>query len=170
MRTVRILAISMVCQAASSLCLAAQVVPSEAKQALACETVADYEAFNLAIEVRADAEKRGAIARNGLEIYRAIVLTENLASASFDSLAPNVDHHQMYLATVARMQAYVNEDSEGANSHAKQFVPLCQRAATKMASEGKLSEEQVQSAQQAAASQTDALEKELTAKGYALEQ
>ena len=129
---------------------ASQGLSRDAQRALICQTVADLAAFQVGMLIRDDArESRQAISPEGMQILRQIRLTEGLASAAFDKLAPQADHDSMYLDAVRKMQAYLNEDRDGADESTRQLVPVCQRTYGQMAAIGELSEDQVQLAEDA---------------------
>ena len=112
--------------------------------------------------IRDDArESRQAISPEGMQILRQIRLTEGLASAAFDKLAPQADHDSMYLDAVRKMQAYLNEDRDGADESTRQLVPVCQRTYGQMAAIGELSEDQVQLAEDASRESVAKLTEEL---------
>jgi len=127
---------------------ALQRLSREAQRALVCQTVADWAAYEVVQLIRDDARENQAISPEGMQILRQMRLTEGLASAAFDTLAPQADHDSMYRNTVRKMQAYLKEDHDGADANTKQLVPLCQRTYTQMAAAGELSQEQVQLAEE----------------------
>jgi len=141
---------------------ASQGLSRDAQRALICQTVADLAAFQVGMLIRDDArESRQAISPEGMQILRQIRLTEGLASAAFDKLAPQADHDSMYLDAVRRMQAYLNEDRDGADESTRQLVPVCQRTYGQMAAIGELSEDQVQLAEDASRESVAKLTEEL---------
>ena len=140
---------------------ASQRLSHDAQRALICQTVADWAAYQVAKVIRDDAQENQAINSEGMQILRQIRLTEGLASAAFDKLAPQVDHDSMYLDAVRKMQAYLNEDRDGANANSRQLVPMCQRTYAQMAAAGELSEEQVQLAENASRESVAKLTQEL---------
>ena len=133
----------------------------EAQQALICQTVTDWAAFQLAAMIRDDARENHAVSPEGLQILRQMRLTEGLASAAFDTLAPHADHDSMYQNAVLKMQAYLNEDRDGADSSTRQLVPVCQQTYARMAAAGKLSSQQVQLAKDASQEAVTKLTREL---------
>jgi hypothetical protein len=141
---------------------ASQKLSRDAQRALICQTVTDWAAYQVSDLIRDDARDSQAVSPDGMQILRQIRLTEALASAAFEKLAPKADHDSMYRDAVRKMQAYLKEDQDGADANTKQMVPLCQKTYEKMAAAGELSEEQIQeakeSSQQAVAKLTEELE------------
>lgn len=133
----------------------------DAQRALICQTVADWAAYQVAELIRDDARETQAISPEGMQILRQLRLTEGLASAAFDTLAPQADHDSMYRDAVKKMQAYLKEDHDGADANTKQLVPMCQRRYAKMAAAGELSQEQVQLAEEASQDSVARLTQEL---------
>jgi hypothetical protein len=133
----------------------------DAQRALICQTVADWAAYQVAELIRDDARENQAISPEGIQILRQLRLTEGLASAAFDALAPQADHDSMYRDAVSKMQAYLKEDHDGADANTKQLVPMCQRTYAKMAAAGELSQEQVQLAEEASQESIARLAREL---------
>jgi hypothetical protein len=140
---------------------ASQGLSHEAQRALICQTVADWAAYQVAELIRDDARENQAISPEGVQILRQLRLTESLASAAFDTLAPQADHDSMYRDAVGRMQAYLKEDHDGADANTKQLVPLCQQTYAKMAAAGELSQEQVQLAKESSQESVAKLTQEL---------
>ena len=91
----------------------------------------------------------------------SIRLTEGLASAAFETLAPQADHDSMYKDAVSKMQAYLKEDHDGADANTKQLVPVCQQTYTRMAASGALPREQVQLARDVSRESVAKLTREL---------
>ena len=120
-----------------------QGLSRDAQRALICQTVTDWAAYQVAQLVRDDARKNQAVSPEGMQILRQIRLTEALASAAFETLAPQADHDSMYGDAVSKMHAYLNEDHEGADRNTQRLVPVCQQTYARMAAAGKLPEEQV---------------------------
>jgi hypothetical protein len=133
----------------------------DAQRALICQTVSDWAAYQVAELIRDDARENQAISPEGMQILRQLRLTEGLASAAFDTLAPQADHDSMYRDAVRKMQAYVKEDHDGADTNTKQLVPMCQKTYAKMAAAGELSQEQVQLANEASQESVARLTREL---------
>jgi hypothetical protein len=133
----------------------------DAQRALICQTVADWAAYQVAELIRDDARESQAISPEGMQILRQLRLMEGLASAAFDTLAPQADHESMYRDAVTKMQAYLKEDHDGADTNTKQLVPMCQRTYAKMAAAGELSQEQVQLAEEASQESVARLTREL---------
>jgi hypothetical protein len=131
----------------SAATLASPALSRDAQHALICETVTDWAAYQVTQLIRNDAKESQAISSEGLQILRQIRLTEGLASAAFDALAPQADHNSMYRDAVKKMQAYLHEDHDGADATTQQMVPVCQQTYARMAASGKLSEEQVRLAE-----------------------
>jgi hypothetical protein len=127
---------------------ASQKLSHDAQRALICQTVADWAAYQVSDLIRSDAREKQAVSPEGMQILRQIRLTEALASAAFDKLAPQADHDSMYRDAVRKMQAYLKEDHDAANANTKKLVPMCQQTYTQMADAGELSEEQVKEAKQ----------------------
>lgn len=123
---------------------ASQEVSRDAQRALICQTVSDWAAYQVTKLIRDDARENQAISLEGMQILRQIRLTEGLASAAFDTLAPQADHDSMYKDAVSKMQAYLTDDHDGADASTKQLVPVCQQTYSRMAAGGKLTGEQVQ--------------------------
>ncbi len=140
---------------------ASQELSRDAQRALICHTVADWAAYQVAELIRDDARENQAISPEGMQILRQLRLTEGLASAAFDTLAPQVDHDSVYRDAVRKMQAYLKEDRNGADANTQQLVPLCQRTYAKMAAAGELSQEQVQLAEEASQDSVAKLTQEL---------
>jgi hypothetical protein len=140
-----------------------------AQKALVCQVVSDWSAFQVAQLIRDDAEEKLAVDPQGIEILRQIRLTEGLASVAFEKLAPKADHDAMYRDAVATMQLYLNEDREGANTDARRMVSVCQQTYRKMASEGTLTKDQIQTAKDASRESVAKLTEELEAQGYAVQ-
>jgi hypothetical protein len=126
-----------------------QKLSHDAQRALVCQTIADWAAYQVAEMIRDDARENQAISPEGMQILRQIRLTEGLASAAFDTLAPQADHDSMYRDAVKKMRAYLKEDHDGADANTKKLVPVCQRTYTQMADAGELSQEQVKQAKEA---------------------
>lgn len=143
-------------------------ISGEAQRALVCQVVSDWSAFQVTHLIRDDAEEKLAVDRQGIEILRQIRLTEGLASVAFERLAPEADHDAMYQDAVARMQLYLNEDHEGADTNAKRMVPVCQQTYRKMASDGTLTMDQIQTAKDASRESVAKLTEELEAQGYSV--
>ena len=133
----------------------------DAQQALICQTVTDWAAYQVTQLVRDDARENQAVSPEGMQILRQIRLTESLASAAFDTLAPQADHDSMYQDAVRKMQAYLKEDQAGADEHTKELVPMCQQTYAKMAASGELSQEQVQLAEESSRESVARLTEEL---------
>jgi hypothetical protein len=140
---------------------ASQGLSRDAQRALICQTVTDWAAYQVAQLVRDDARENQAISPEGMQILRQIRLTEGLASAAFDTLAPQADHDSMYRDAVKKMQAYLKEDHDGAYANTRQMVPVCQRTYAQMAAAGQLSEQQLQLAKDATRESVDQLTQEL---------
>jgi hypothetical protein len=139
-----------------------QGLSRDAQRALICQAVADWTAYQVGALIRDDArESRQAISPEGVQILRQIRLTEGLASVAFDKLAPQADHDSMYRYAVGKMQAYLNEDRDGADKSTRQLVPVCQRTYAQMAAIGELSAEQVQLAEDASQESVAKLTQEL---------
>jgi hypothetical protein len=128
---------------------ATQELTRDAQRALICQTVSDWAAYQLTKLIRDDARENQAVSREGIQILRQIRVTEGLASAAFDALAPQADHEAMYKDAVSKMQAYLKEDQDGADANTRRLVPVCQKTYERMAAAGSLSEEQVQLAKDA---------------------
>jgi hypothetical protein len=141
-----------------------QELTRDAQRALICQTVADWAAYQVAQLIRDDVRANEAISPEGMQILRQIRLTEALASAAFDKLAPQADHDSMYQDAVSKMQAYLKEDHDGADANTKRLVPVCQRAYAQMAAAGELSDEQVQLAENASQESVVKLTEELQAR------
>ena len=140
---------------------ASQGLSRDAQSALMCQTVADWAAYQVGTLIRDDARESQAISSEGMQILHQIRLTEGLASAAFDKLAPQADHDSMYREAVRKMQAYLNEDRDGADQNTRQLVPVCQRTYAQMAAIGELSEDQVQLAEDASQESVAKLTEEL---------
>jgi hypothetical protein len=140
---------------------ASQGLSRDAQRALICQTVADWAAYQVAELIRDDARENEAVSPEGMQILRQLRLTEGLASAAFDTLAPQADHDSMYRDTVRKMQVYLKEDHDSADANTKQLVPMCQRTYAKMAAAGELSQEQVQLAEEASQESVAKLTREL---------
>jgi hypothetical protein len=140
---------------------ASQVLSRDAQRALVCQTVTDWAAYQVAALIRDDAKENQEISSEGVQILRQIRLTEALASAAFDKLAPQADHASMYQDAVRKMQAYLHEDHDGADANTKKLVPECQKTYAGMAAAGQLTEEQVQFAEDASKESVDKLTEEL---------
>jgi|GEM_PF-4189736 len=145
-------------------------ISREAQRALICQIVSDWSAFQVTKLIRDDAQEKLAVDPQGIEILRQIRLTESLASVAFEKLAPEADHGAMYHDAVARMQLYLKEDREGADTNAKRVVPVCQQAYRKMASDGTLTMDQIQTAKDASRESVAKLTDELEARGYSIQQ
>jgi hypothetical protein len=133
----------------------------DAQRALICQTVSDWAAYQISDLIRNDTRENQAVSPEGVQILRQIRLTEALASAAFEKLAPQADHDSMYRDAVKKMQAYLREDQDGADASTKQMVPVCQQTYAKMAAAGELSEEQVQEAKQTSQESVAKLTEEL---------
>jgi hypothetical protein len=140
---------------------ASQGLSRDAQSALICQTVADWAAYQVGTLIRGDARESQAVSSEGIQILRQIRLTEGLASAAFDTLAPQADHDSMYREAVGKMQAYLDEDRAGADQNTRQLVPVCQRTYAQMAAIGELSEDQVQLAEDASRESVAKLTEEL---------
>jgi hypothetical protein len=140
---------------------ASQALSFEAQRALVCQMVTDWAAYQVTGLIREDARQNQALSDEGMHILGEIRMTEALASAAFDKLAPRADHDSMYRDAVRKMQAYLNEDHDGADANTKQMVPVCQRTFARMAAAGQLSEDQVQEARRASQESIAMLAKEL---------
>jgi len=140
---------------------ASQAVSLDAQRALVCQTVADWAAYQVTDLIRGDARQNQAVSPEGMQILRQIRLTEALASAAFDKLAPQADHDSMYRDAVKKMQAYLKEDQHGADANTRRMVPVCQRTYAQMAAAGELSEERVLEATQASQESVARLNEEL---------
>jgi hypothetical protein len=138
-----------------------QTLSRDAQRALICETVADWAAYQVAQLIRDDAQQNQAVSPEGVQILRQIRLTEGLASAAFDKLAPQADHDSLYQDAVKKMQAYLHEDQVAADANTKRLVPACQRTYAQMAEAGELSQEQVQHAKDASQQSVAKLTQEL---------
>jgi hypothetical protein len=145
-------------------------IPRDAQEALVCQVVSDWSAFQVTKLIRDDAKENQTVDPQGIEILRQIRLTEGLASVAFEKLAPEADHDAMYQDAVAKMQLYLNEDREGADTNAKRLVPLCQRSYRKIASEGALTMDQIQTAKDASGESVAKLTEELEAQGFSVQQ
>lgn len=141
-----------------------------AQEALVCEVVSDWSAFQITQLIRGDAEENQAVDPQGIEILRQIRLTEGLASVAFQKLAPEADHDTMYQDAVAKMRIYLHEDRNGADTGAKRLVPTCQRTYRTMASEGALTKDQIERAKNASHESVAKLTEELQAHGYSVQQ
>ena len=139
-------------------------ISREARQALVCQVVSDWSAFRLTKLIRDDARENQAIDPQGMEILQQIRLTEGLASVAFEKLAPEADHAAMYQDAVAKMRVYLREDREGADTNAQRLVPVCQQTYRKMASEGTLTIDQIQTATDASRESVAKLTEELQAR------
>jgi hypothetical protein len=144
-------------------------VSREAQRALICQVVSDWSAFQVTKLIRNDAEEKLAVDPQGIEILRQIRLTEGLASVAFEKLAPEADHDAMYQGAVARMQLYLNENRDGADTNARRMVPVCQQTYRKMASDGTLTMDQIRTAKDASRDSVAKLTEELKAQGYSVE-
>jgi hypothetical protein len=142
-----------------------QRLSHEAQQALICQTVTDWAAYQVTQLIRDDAQQNQAVSPEGVQILRQIRLTEGLASAAFDTLAPQADHDSMYRDAVKKMQAYLHDDQDGADANTKKLVPVCQQTYSKMAAAGQLTEEQVQQAKDASQESVAKLTEELQGSG-----
>src|SRR5690348_7757479 len=111
---------------------ASQGLSRDAQRALICQTVTDWAAYQVAQLIRDDARENQAVSPEGTQILRQIRLTESLASAAFETLAPQADHDSMYRDAVSKMQAYLNEDHDGADTNTKRLVPVCQQTYAQM--------------------------------------
>jgi hypothetical protein len=140
---------------------ASQALSHDAQQALVCETVTDWAAYQIVDLIRDDARENLAVSSEGMQILRQIRLTEALASAAFDKLAPQADHESMYRDAVSKMHAYLKEDHDGADANTRKLVPVCQRTYMQMADAGELSQEQVQQAKDASQESVAQLTEEL---------
>ena len=138
-----------------------QKLSRDAQRALICQTVTDWAAYQVSDLIRNDARENQAVSSEGMQILRQIRLTEALASAAFDKLAPQADHDSMYQDTVRKMRAYLKEDHDGADASTKQMVPVCQQTYAKMAAAGELSDEQVKEAKQTSQESVAKLSEEL---------
>ena len=145
-------------------------ISGEAQRALVCQVVSDWSAFQVTELIRDDAQGKLAVDPQGIEILRQIRLTEGLASVAFKKLAPEADHDAMYQDAVARMQLYLNEDREGADTNATRMVPVCQQTYRRMASDGTLTMDQIQTAKDASRKSVAKLTEELKAQGYSVRQ
>jgi hypothetical protein len=140
---------------------ASQKLSRDAQRALICQTVADWAAYQVSDLIRNDARQNQAVSPEGMQILRQIRLTEALAAAAFDKLAPQADHDSMYRDAVGKMQAYLKQDHDAADASGKKLVPMCQQTYTQMADAGELSEEQVNEAKQASQESVARLSEEL---------
>jgi hypothetical protein len=140
---------------------ASQAVSFEAQRALVCQAVTDWAAYQVTGLIRDDARQNQAVSAEGMHILAEIRLTEALASAAFDEVAPQADHDSMYRDAVGKMQAYLNEDHDGADANTQQMVPVCQRTYARMAEAGELSKDQVLEARQASRESVARLTEEL---------
>jgi len=140
---------------------APQIFSRDAQRALICQTVTDWAAYQVTKLIEDDARENQAISPEGMQILRQIRLTEGLASAAFETLAPQADHDSMYKAAVSKMQAYLKEDHDGADANTKQLVPVCQQTYTQMAASGALSQQQVELAKDASRESVAKLTQEL---------
>ena len=140
---------------------ASQELSRDAQRALICQTVADWAAYQVADLIRDDVRENQTISPEGMQILRQIRLTEGLAAAAFDALAPQADHDSMYRDAVKKLRAYLKEDHDGADANTKRLVPVCQRTYAQMASSGALSEEQVRLAKDASRESVAKLAEEL---------
>lgn len=138
-----------------------QELSRDAQRALICQTVTDWAAYQVTKFIRDDARQNQAISPEGMQILRQIRLTEGLASAAFDTFAPQTDHESMYKDAVSKMQAYLKEDHDGADANTKQMVPVCQQTYARMGAAGKLTGEQVQLAKDASQESVAELTREL---------
>ena len=141
-------------------------ISGEAQKALICQVVSDWSAFQVTQLIRDDAQEKLVVDPQGIEILRQIRLTEGLASVAFEKLAAEADHDAMYRDAVVRMQLYLNENREGADTDARRVVPVCQKTYRKMASEGTLTMDQIQTAKDASRESVAKLTEELKAQGY----
>jgi hypothetical protein len=141
-----------------------QGLSHEAQFAIVCQTVTDWAAYQITQTIREDAQENHAVSPEGMKIFHEIRLTEGLASLAFDKLAPETEHESLYKATVAKMQAYLKEDHDGADANTKKMVPVCQQTYAKMAKAGALPPEQVQLAQEASAEAVSTLTHDIQAK------
>src|ERR1700757_4771490 len=71
---------------------ASQALSHDAQRALICQTVADWAAYQITDLIRDDARQNQTVSPEGMQILRQIRLTEALASAAFEKLAPHADH------------------------------------------------------------------------------
>lgn len=140
-----------------------QSISRDAQRALICQTVADWAAYEMTEQIRDDARENNAIDPEGMQMLRQIRMTEALASAAFEKLAPKADHDSMYHEAVKKMKAYLKEDMDGADANTKQLVPVCQQTYSKMAAAGELSAEQVRSARESSKESVARLTEELQA-------
>jgi hypothetical protein len=140
---------------------ASQGLSLDAQRALVCQAVTDWAAYQVTALIRDDARQNQAISPEGMGILGQIRLTEALASAAFDTLAPQANHDSMYRDAVKKMQAYLKEDRDGADENTKHLVPMCQRTYTHMVAAGELSQEQVQQAKDASGESVAKLTQEL---------
>lgn len=138
-----------------------QKLSRDAQRALICQAVTDWAAYQITGLIRDDARENEAVSPEGMQILRQIRLTEALASAAFDKLAPEADHDSMYRDAVKKMQAYLKEDHDGADANTKQMVPQCQRTYQEMADAGELSEEQIKQAKEESRESVTKLRQEL---------
>jgi hypothetical protein len=145
-------------------------ISGEAQRALVCQVVSDWSAYQVTQLIRDAAEEKLAVDPQGIQILRQIRLTEGLASVAFEKLAPEADHDAMYQDAVARMHLYLNEDHKGADTNAKRMVPVCQQTYRKMASDGTLTMDQIQTAKDASRESVAKLTEELEAQGYSVRQ
>lgn len=141
-------------------------ISREAQEALVCQVVSDWSAFQVTKLIRDDAKESHAVDPQGIAILRQIRLTEGLASIAFDRLAPEADHDAIYKDAVVKMQVYLNDDRDGADVNARRTVTVCQQTYQKMASDGALTTEQVQKARNASLESVAKLTEDLEAEGY----
>jgi hypothetical protein len=141
-------------------------ISGDAQKALVCQVVSDWSAYQVTQLIRDDADEKLAVDPQGIQILRQIRLTEGLASVAFEKLAPEADHGAMYQDAVAQMRLYLNQDREGADTDARRMVQVCQQTYRKMASEGTLTLDQIQTAKDASRESVAKLTKELEAQGY----
>ena len=148
--------------------VASKGIPREAQRALVCQVVTDWSAFQVAKLVRDDAKESQAADPQGMEILRQIRLTEGLASIAFEKLAPEADHDALYQDAVGKMRIYLNEAHEAADANVKRMVPVCQQTYRRMASEGALTTDEIQTAWDASRESLTKLTEELEAEGYSV--
>lgn len=138
----------------------------QAKRALVCEIVADWSSYRLKGLIRDDAKENGVVSAQGMQIFHAMRETEGLASAAFETFAPEADHQSLYQAATRAMQSYLNEDSEGADANARQLMPVCQSELKQLVAGKRIPAEVAQGAVQASDASTQGLKDELAQLGY----
>lgn len=149
---------------------ASKGISREAQEALVCQVVSDWSAFEVTTLIHDGAKEGRAVDPQGVEILRQIRLTEGLASIVFDKLAPEADHVAMYQDAVGKMRLYLSEEPEGAGTNARRAVTVCQQTYRKMASEGALTMDQIQTATDSSRESVAKLIAELEAEGHSVRQ